>query len=261
MAAIANLVYVVSTAAFIALSFAIGFRLLRLSFRTGERPEMFLGFGFALSAGLAYGLLVLAIALTGTEAASPPDTALMATRAGKLAQATGVTCTLCFLVQVFRRHSRWGRALFAVMVATLWIGVAGEAATGQLASLEVGRPFWAVQFSVIGTYTIWGGIESLVYHRRMKRRLAIGLAEPMVVNRFWLWSMGSLCAALAIWVVNVPFALDPPPAPGTLGATLPFAATGLLGIGTVGCYWLTFFPPTWYRERVEAGAAGSVAAQ
>jgi hypothetical protein len=28
--------------------------------------------------------------------------------------------------------------------------------------------------------------------------------------------------------------------------------TGLWGIGAISSYWLTFFPPAWYRARVAA---------
>ena len=31
-------------------------------------------------------------------------------------------------------------------------------------------------------------------------------------------------------------------------AAICLLVTGVLGIATVGLYWLTFFPPVWYRQ-------------
>jgi hypothetical protein len=41
----------------------------------------------------------------------------------------------------------------------------------------------------------------------MRRRVAIGLAEPLVANRFFLWGTSSLFSCAAIWTASVPYAV------------------------------------------------------
>ena len=37
----------------------------------------------------------------------------------------------------------------------------------------------------------WGSFESLRYWTRMKRRARLGLADPVVTNRFFLWGLAA----------------------------------------------------------------------
>ena len=36
---------------------------------------------------------------------------------------------------------------------------------------------------------LWTSVESLTWWRRMHRRVALGLADPVVANRFFLWGV------------------------------------------------------------------------
>ena len=75
------------------------------------------------------------------------------------------------------------------------------------------------------------------------------------MNRFLLWGLASLASAAAIWSINIPRLLSSEAVqmsdPSTKAALL---ATAVFGNLTIGLYWLTFFPPNWYRKRHAAPA-------
>ena len=107
----------------------------------------------------------------------------------------------------------------------------------------------------------WACFESLRYWLRMRRRLALGLADPVVTNRFALWSLWTgVLAALPIVVLAARAA-----AYGAVGderaevlrAVLPIVRlTILMGVTTAFvCIWLSFFPPRAWVARLRAKAA------
>lgn len=254
MIALAGSLYVISTAAFALIALAVGARLLLLSRRTGEYPERLLGVGIMLTASFGYGLLMFAV--IGRQTAADPSafgwTAI--TACGWALHDIGVVCQLAFVVAVFRPNERWARILACAMAALLWFSLAGFGATGGfLGGAILSNWYWA-GFLVIGSYQAWMAFESFRYWAMMRRRTRLGLADPLVTNRFLLWGIAALCAVAAIWMVNLPafagVALGSKEAPGLQAVSLLLAS--LFGTTAVATYWFTFFPPAWYRERLAA---------
>jgi hypothetical protein len=252
--AIAGSVYLLSTVAFCLCCVVIGARLLLLSRRTGGVPERLLGLGLGLTGGLGYGVLI-AVSLTRQalgEAAYPAFT--VAGALGKLLHDLGVCAVLAFVVHVFRPGAAWARALVAAMIAAMALGYAGYTLAGGFAH---GRPegFWYwLEFAPIGTYQVWAAAEALLYYRMMLRRRALGLADPLVANRFLCWGVGSLLAVAAIWTVSVPALLGLPLGEQQRVAPFTLSLTAVWGIGCVAAYWLAFFPPRWYRAGLSSTA-------
>ncbi len=252
MMAIVGSLYLVSTAAFCLCCVAIGVRLHLLARRTGGRPERLLGTGLGLTGGLGYGIL---IAVTLSRQALG-ESALM-TAAGALGKALhdlGVVAMIAFVLTVFRPGAAWARALGGAMVAALVAGYVGNAATGGFVH---GRPegFWYwLGFATIGTYPVWIAAESLLYYDLMRRRRALGLADPLIANRFLLWGVGALFSVAAIWTVSLPAILGLPLEEQRRLSPLVLSITAVWGIGAIASYWLTFFPPAWYRARLGAPA-------
>jgi hypothetical protein len=98
----------------------------------------------------------------------------------------------------------------------------------------------------------WAGAEALLYWSKLRRREVVGLADPVVVNRFLLW--GSCCAAtspIAFWV----FALaiqGQGLGSGYAPAEFATSAGGVVN----GVIWMfTFVPPTRYKDAIRARAA------
>ncbi len=256
MLAIAGSLYLVSTFFFAALALVVGMRLLLLWRRTRNLPELLLGAGVQLTASWGYGVMIFSmIARQALEAPAHPI-GIAATTFGWVAHDLGVICMLAFILHVFRPGAAWARGLALALVALLLVGFVGNFVSGGMASGVPNRWYW-IGFSAIGVYPIWMSIESTLYGRKMRRRLELGLADAMVVDRFRLWAIASACAAGAIWTVNVPSWLGVQVGSDSAITSVAMIVTACFGISTVCLYWLTFFPPGWYRQRVEGRSASA----
>jgi len=259
--ALTGSLYLLGTAAFVLVSLLIGLRLVGLARRTGERPELYLGLGILGTAVLGYGLQIAsAILRGGPEGTKEVTTAMVTlTGVGKLLHDAGVTLVLLFVLTVFRRHETGARMLFGVAVATIWIGMVGQGLTGGYRDLMGRDLFWWMEYAVIWTYPLWGAFESFRYHGRMRKRVRIGLAEPLVANRFLLWGLASSGTFAATWLASWPSLLPDPQAAAPF-QTFNYLATAAVGICTVVAYSLAFLPPARYRRWLEARSAEAQAA-
>jgi hypothetical protein len=169
-----------------------------------------------------------------------------------------VMCMLGFVVLVFRRKETWARVLAVTLAVTLWIGWLLFVWQGGLVDATPRGAYW-IAFAANGTYPVWISIESFSYWNKMRRRQALGLADPLVVDRFRVWGISSLAAAASIWSTNLPVWLDQPV--GGIEANpitaLSMVITATFGLFTVFGYWITFFPPAWYRHRLEGASTTS----
>jgi hypothetical protein len=245
--------YLICTAAFALLSFVIGLRMIGLSRRTGKNPEFLLGFGLILTAGVGYGLMITAAVMRPT-AVDPSSAGLAAlTMLGKMIHNVGVMCVIGFVVLVFRRGSRWAYWLAGSLSVVLWVGFVGVCLTGGLESgRQEGLWYW-LEFSVIGTYPLWNCIEAFRYYVSMRKRRELGLADPLLVNRFLLWGVAAALSIAAIWSVSLPALMGM----SGIGPSSPFMAscmiaTSIFGTGCVVLNWVTFFPPKRYVDWIAA---------
>lgn len=261
MNALTGSFYLLGTAAFVLVSLVIGVRLVLLARRTGERPELYLGLGIVGTATLGYGLQIASMILRGgPESTKAVTTTMMAlTGLGKLLHDGGVTLVLLFVLTVFRRNEAGARMLFGVAVSTIWIGMVGQGVASGYRDPMHRDLFWWMEYAIIWTYPLWGAFESFRYHARMRKRVRIGLADPLVANRFLLWGLASSGTFAATWLASWPILL-PDPQLAAPFQTFNYLATAAVGICTVVVYSLAFLPPAWYRRRVEARAAEGQAA-
>ena len=246
----------ISTAAFAGVALLVGLRLVALSRRTGQVAERLLGLGLLLTAALGYGVMMIAVIGRArlADPANAPAIYTVVTTFGWLCHNVGVMCMLGFLLRVFRPGVAWARALAAWMALVLWVGWAAFVADGGMRDGLPRAGYW-LSFVTIGSYPFWLAAESFAYYARMRRRMALGLAEPLLANRFLLWGLASVTAALSIWVVNVPALVGAgASAGGSALLVVCILITSALGIATVSIYWLTFFPPSWYRRRLASAA-------
>jgi hypothetical protein len=252
--AFAGSFYLVSTTAFCLFCLVIGVRLLLLSRRTGGVPERLLGLALGATGGFGYGILIF-VSLAHRANGGAPSTLLTALGlVGKAIHDLGVLAMLGFILTVFRPNERWARALAGAMAVVLLVGYVGNAVTGGFTqSRPQGFWYW-LGFAVIGTYPMWNAAESFRYHGLMRRRGALGLADPLVVNRFLLWGIGALFSVAAIWTISLPAMIGLSLEDQLRIAPLAMSITGVFGIGAISSYWLTFFPPAWYRARIAAAS-------
>jgi hypothetical protein len=228
---------------FLLASLVVGVRLIRLSHRTRQLPELLIGVGVLCIGPLGFGLSMIA-ALPGRS------TILGATLVGSsfLGLFIGAASQYVFVWYVFRQHAAWARPLCVAAVLMLAGGYAGDILENGLINRSRGGVwFWLGALLRVGVLG-WVAAESLVYYRRMRKRLALGLAEPVVTNRFLLWGLGSGSAfagsATAAAVI----------------AVMGFSASGfaplallLSGLGALSAMamLLAFLPPRRYRRWIE----------
>jgi hypothetical protein len=144
--------------------------------------------------------------------------------------------------------------VIAVAAAAL-VGFAGNASVGfgDPAAAEAGSARFALFMMAVSAFTFaWSASESLAYHARLRRQLALGIANPVVVNRFLLWGVSSVASVIGT-VVNAWFAWSSPLSVLHPAALLASAVCG--GAGAV-VMLLTFVPPASYVRFIESRHAG-----
>jgi hypothetical protein len=247
-----DLFVALSTAIFICLGTAVGVRIVRRARHDRSVPELAVGAALIAFAGVSQPLSVLRVALAGQI---PFSLSIGLQLVATGASAFTVTALYLFTWRVFRPDSRWAALLFAMGSALgLWAG-AGMAATSfyDAAVTPVLSGHW-IALSAL-SYALcfgWAAGESLAYHARLRRRLRLGLADPLVVNRFLLW--GGACGfALVIDVILIAMALSGVDFNTDSTARLLVSASGL---ANAVAWFLGFTPPAWYVRWVGGAGAG-----
>ena len=236
------------TAVFALGSLGVAGRLLWLSRETGRKPELFLGLGIGGSV-LGYGLMVLSMALRGGDSIAPSTAGVAALNGlGMAIHNLGLTTSLLFVLSVFRPADRWARVLFGALMVGLWGGFVGLVVVSGFRTPMIGHPMWLLQYSVIWVYPLWSTVESFRYYAMMRRRRVLGLADPLVVNRFLLWGLASLMTAMTIWVASITFAVMLDAVLLARWTPIIRVVTAGIGLVTISCYALTFFPPARYAN-------------
>ena len=171
---------------------------------------------------------------------------------------------MAFVRKVFRPKDAWAQVLFWTLALT--IGAVFIVAPLLSETTLAIRLAWS---ALRGCALFWAFAECTAYYRRMNRRVVLGLAEPVVANRFLLWSLwtggtamlplSGLVLRILTWAGLVTDYTQSREA--TLGAFV-FAAIlfSSLVVAAAGL-WLSFFPPKFYKTWIErrASAASSPA--
>ena len=161
-------------------------RLLLLASRTRQAPEIWGGLYFA---GTAVGI-PLRVVGHGLAKHDPLFAAQLNTWGHAFFAAS--TCSLViFTCLVFRREARWIACLSiaSIVATTIWVLATGKVSEER--SLSVLLTNATRLFPLL-----WAFFESTRYWRVMQRRQALGLADPVVTNRFLLWALWTGALAL-----------------------------------------------------------------
>jgi hypothetical protein len=239
-----------SILAFIVVSAALGLRLLLLARTTRQAPELCMGASLVLIGGLGYPLAML----TASPAIQQTSWASWTFAACSWSVHGGVYATYLFVYLVFRRDRPLVRTTVgcvgALLVTTaLW---QAKVAFSDLSAEETMKanliPSTGLLTLAVLAY-LWSAVESLRYWRLMKRRVALGLADPVTTHRFLLWGLAgaamvfSACANLLASIFSPLSVLHP--------AVL--LVTSVCGFTNTAALILTFVPPArfvaWVRAR------------
>jgi len=214
---------------FVVVSLAVGARLLALARRTRQVPEAAMGAALFLGGGLGYAAIVLALRVLPAGAAPLPlalGNALV--HLGTIALAVGTW-------RIFRAEAFWP----AVAVAFV-TGMLGTSFALRLGDLHAIPPpptvFWTSSLASALVYA-WSGAESLRYWTMMRRRAALGLADPALARRFGLWGLGAGCAVGIFVASMIGRLVGRGPMPSAV-----LGVSSLLGFAAAVSVGLAFFP-------------------
>jgi len=230
-------------------SLAIGVRLVALAARTGRRPELLIGIGILGIGPTAMGSMMAAAALAGAA----PGPARGLTGLAFVAISVGATAACVFNWRVFRPEHPSARIFVGATAGLFALAIAAEGMTTGFA--DPLRPGAAGLFvsALCAANLLWGAGESLRYWLLMRRRLRLGLADPLVTNRFLLWGIGIGAAGVGS-VISLAAQL----ATGDAMAELPalMLSNSLHGFTSAVLMWVAFVPPAaWKRFVVEGHRA------
>lgn len=249
-----------------ALSAVIGVRLIRLAARS-KGPESWLG--VYLLAGVVLGTLLSSavyISWADPTVAMPPDWRPPLHALQFLANSAGMLGIAIFTQRVFRPQTAWARV---AVLASIAIPVVAFAATAWIEGFEVRviqNPLYCVAVASREAAMIWMTVESFLYYGQLRRRQRLGLADPMLVNRFLLW--GIWAASMSLMQLSDPIGrlwywsitgttVEWLPEVGKTIIVFMIGSTSALGSVAAITLLLTFFPTAPYRRWVAAHAATS----
>lgn len=229
----------------------VGVRMLMLARRTRGRHELLMGLGM---------ILIGAIGFPGSTASgfgrSVGEMSIPLWFFFTSITQVGLILIYAFTWQVFRPNEAWGKAVVVsgsllMFVSLVLSAVALTGAPPDASSTAVARNGMFVGMTGYSGCFLWSAIEGFVHHRNAKRRLAIGLADPVVVNRFLLWGFFGVAATLinvSSFIGNA-IGVDPSRSP------LVLVPMGVLGFAASVAMYLAFLPPASYLARVRASTA------
>lgn len=158
---------------------------------------------------------------------------------------SGVALLCAFNHRVFRQGDGLGRTLWSLITgANVALAVAQTIEPGLLALARGRGGIWSLNPAVIGCVFAWGCVESTLYYGKLKKRLAIGLGDPAVAERFLLWSIGTGLAAAtcALGMTLSMLGLD------TRTNPIALLVIGVMGICMSTPIWIAFLPSPHYQR-------------
>lgn len=228
----------------------LGVRLWRLARRTGGEPEYWLGAFFGL-ASVSLILTPLGSQMGGTTLARVVVTI------GQASTTLALISLVRFNWKVFRPGSKSARTFaffcggldLACFLVAAWIGF------GVVLQSGVGHVFVFSRFLILA----WSCYECSKEAIKAKKRLALGLTDPIVANRFVLWAVWSgVLAALPLVATGMRFAgalvIAAPGEPASASLRLLLAIIASSALVASVAVALAFFPPERYQAWLRRGA-------
>jgi hypothetical protein len=242
-----ELLAAVSFFATLVAGFSVSRRLLLLARTTQRAGELFLGTS-VLTLSLAGALQLVALELANADVL----------RVAFVVEAVGIflhcvsASSLCFGIwRIFHPDRRLAFYVCVVISALLFDSWLAVILPGRHTT-ETGFTNWFhLNVGMCALASAWGAAVAFAHHRRLRRRLALGLTDRFTCHRFLLWSFAMACTMgifVAALVTNV------------VKGVLVFASSpALLCVGVFGLFgawalYFAFLPPRFYRRIIEGPA-------
>lgn len=227
-------------------AFVLGLRLLRLASKTRGVPELAMAGSFLLGGFLGFMLILIGNPAAGLDFDASLSEMLF--RLGISLLGVGVCCTYIFVWQTFHPRSAAVRALtlsaMACILGSLWAIWSAPIVEALISPVNL----FGEALRTGGL--LWGSMEALRYYAAMRRRLALGLADPVVTNRFLLWGI-AMGAGVITSLTGLFMTLSGLVSP----ESWPYLFLGIFATVSPVAQWLAFFPPRGYCEWVQGASA------
>lgn len=242
---------VVSSLALFGVTAVIAVRLLWLAWRSGEVPERLMGLGLSCLLFVYFP----AMAASGMGRVPSGEVNLLLLALASPFFMGGFACMVGFTWRVFRPQDGWALVLAFALSLTLaaLLGAmvsAVRASPPELDSFTAGQ-LWSglLRLPMIAAFG-WTGLEGALSHMKARRRLELGLSDPVVTNRFLLWAIVGFAQVIlnAVGVILHFKGLGMMASPTGLMVVSIGAGTGAIAM------WLVFFPPQFYIRLLERRA-------
>ena len=239
-------------AAFFIASLTVGVRLVALWWRNRQLPELLIGLGVLGIGPVGFGCMTFGQILHGDY-----DTASRVVfGVGIFAASGGAFAKYVFNHTVYHPDSRAVRALATVAGAGLLACCLWEFSTGSSGIRDIGASYFIRTFLQVGCL-LWGSIEALRYWRMMRRRTRLGLADPVVTNRFFMWGVGAGAAGVGTAIgITAQLLIGRPP------LEIPWVtlSSSMHGLVAAVALWFAFLPTEAYTRFLLERAARHVQA-
>jgi len=226
-------------------SLVIGVRLLLLWHRTRRLPELLIACGI-----LGIGPVGFAFTLIATSSGEAlPLLASVCLAAALLSTSGGAFATAIFNWRVFHPDAPGLRLVVGAVALLFVVAFLWEALNSGFADPNLNASGFRLYSMLSTTILLWGAAESLRYFTMMRRREKLGLADPLVTNRFLLWGLGigaaGLGSAISVTACTVT---------GQHMLSIPWVtiSNSLHGLTAAVLMWVAFIPPGFYRRFVES---------
>ncbi|MCP3982920.1 MAG: hypothetical protein GY723_00940 [bacterium] len=230
----------------------VGVRLLVLARRNRQLPELYLGLSLILGGTL--GASLEAGAMVAVKDLDPERVGLMLAF-GKFLGILALAMQGLFIWKVFRCDSRWAPGLLACYVGLACAAFAGFYLGGTFTTGQIPMGWFWLELLGRTAGSVWLICEASRYYGLMSRRVGLGLADPVVSNRFLLWAIAG-----GLGVLMMLTAAPPALYPGSTSLWMAYdlVVFSLCGVGFSIVYALAFFPlasyQRWLRGRVAPSA-------
>lgn len=224
--------------------FAIGGSLLRKARDTRQPTE------------LVFGLLLVTVAaghaamIFSAELSSVIGSGLAhhVSAVGALLVAGGFAALYLNAWRFYRPDSGWALVLSGVASLALLSNWTSMLLRGTVTAPGEGSRESLILLALVCGALVWWGAESLAYHREVRRREALGFADPLVATRFLMLALSTLSFAgvAVIAIVSSAFLGHPARALPAFQAGMGFLA--VVGVATGYCA----FAPVEFYERLNS---------
>jgi branched-subunit amino acid transport protein len=228
-----------------------GARLVLLSIRTAETPERFLGGSFIL-----IGISGILYSLPDIQFFSAVETPIYF--AARVVYLPGCMLIALFTERVFRPDCRWAKWLVRTLTAMVVTGVGGSVANGDWEGFSLGNGWFWFEWAGYTLPSGWAAMEAFREDRQARRRVKIGLCEPSVCNRMFLWSLFGVIQFSGCVVVLGQYAAYERENVFTSTWDLLYSGATLVALIVM---WITFFPPAFYRRWIDGATHNRSAAE